>query len=84
MKAAGLIVALLGAYALVDLIERDADERIAYRRWVADACIPTRAGESAIAISDGKRLHCTLYSGTSGYGKAPPAIISAAVMEVPL
>jgi len=71
---------IFGAYALVGIIERDTEDRIAYRQWVADSCIPA-PGESAIAINDGKRLRCTLYS-RIGYGLASE-IVSAAVMDVP-
>lgn len=75
-----LILFILGAYGLADAIDRHTDDRIAYRQWVAETCIPA-AGQTAIATHDGKRLRCTLYS-QIGYGLAP-IIISAAVMEPP-
>jgi hypothetical protein len=84
MKTLSLVISALAlilcAYALVGIIERDTEDRIAYRQWVADSCIPA-PGESAIAINDGKRLRCTLYSRV-GYGLSSE-IISAAVMDVP-
>jgi hypothetical protein len=79
--ALALIALALGAQGLLDRIERDTEDRIAYRKWVADACIPS-PGESAIAIHDGQRLRCTIYS-QRGYGLATE-VVSAAVMEVPL
>lgn len=85
----GLVVLILGSQGLVERIERHTDEQIRlqkdladYRRWVADSCIPAQRGESAVAIVDGKRLHCTIY-GNTGYGMAP-TVVSAAVMEMPL
>lgn len=72
---------LLGAYGLVDIIERDAEDRHSYRRWVADACIPARAGQAVVAEHDGRRLSCTIYS---DYARGlAPVIVSAAVMDVP-
>lgn len=76
------VICLLGIYGALDILERTNEDRLAYRRWVADSCIPTRAGESAVAVSDGKRLRCTIYSKT-GYGMAP-TVVSAAVMDMPL
>lgn len=79
--AAGLVALVLGTQGLLDRIERDTEDRIAYRQWVRDACVPARARESAIAVHDGKRLHCTVYSNYER-GMAP-IVVSAAVMEVP-
>jgi hypothetical protein len=79
--ALALIVLILGAQGLLDRLERDTEDRIAYRQWVADACIPNH-GESAIAVHDGKRLRCTIYS-QRGYGLATE-VVSASVMEAPL
>jgi hypothetical protein len=72
---------LFGAYGLVDRIERDTEDRLSYRAWVADACIP-KPGETAIAVHEDKKLHCTIYS-RIGYGLVP-VVASAAVMESPL
>lgn len=80
-SALALVILILGAIGLLDRLERDTEDRLAYRQWVADACVPG-AGESAIAINDGKRLRCTLYS-QRGYGLATE-VVSAAVMDVPL
>jgi hypothetical protein len=79
--ALALIVLVLGAQGFVDRMERDTEDRLAYRQWVADACTPA-AGESAVAINDGRRIRCTIYS-RAGYGLATE-VVSAAVMEVPL
>jgi hypothetical protein len=79
--AAALIALILGAQGFLDRIERDTEDRLAYQRWVADACTP-KAGESAIAIHDGRRLRCTIYSQV-GYGLAS-IVVSATVMEPPL
>lgn len=74
-------ICLIGIYSAVDLLDRHTEERIAYQRWVAEACLPARAGERAIAVHDGQRLHCTIYSRLErGYA---PVIVSAAVMDVP-
>lgn len=79
--ALALVILILGTIGLLDRLERDTEDRLAYRQWVADACIPG-TGESAIAVHDGKRLRCTIYS-QRGYGLATE-VVSAAVMEVPL
>lgn len=79
--ALALVILVLGAQGFVDRMERDAEDRINYRQWVADACIPSE-GQSAIATHDGGKLKCTLYS-QRGYGLATE-VVSAAVMEVPL
>ncbi len=76
-----VIALVLGAYGLVDRIERDQEHRLSYRAWVADACTPA-PGETVIAKHDGKKLHCTIYS-TVERGLVP-IVVSAAVMEVPL
>lgn len=77
-----LVMLIIGAWGLVDRIEREAEDRIAYRRWVAESCVPSRARESAVAVHDGKRLHCTIYS---KYERGMvPVVVSAAVMEAPL
>lgn len=79
--AALLVVLILGAQGLSDRIERETEARIAYRQWVADACTPRRAGQTAVATHDGQRLSCTIYSRTSiGYARE---VVSAAVAEVP-
>lgn len=78
--ALALILLILTAQGIADAIDRHTDDRIAYRQWVEDACIPA-AGQTAWATHDGKRLHCTLYS-QIGQGLAP-ITISAAVMEPP-
>lgn len=81
MKTVGLLLALLGIYGLVDTIDRATDERLAYHAWLREACIPTRAGESAVIISDGRQMRCRIYTrNTTGYA---PIIASSAVMEVP-
>jgi hypothetical protein len=79
--ALALVILILGSIGLLDRLERDTEDRLAYRQWVADACIPSR-GESAIAINEGGKLKCTIYS-QRGYGLATE-VVSAAVMEVPL
>lgn len=75
-------ICLLGIYAAVDLLERHTEERIAYQRWVAEACIPTREGESAVIVSDGRQLRCRIYS--RNVRGMTPVIVSSAVMEAPL
>jgi hypothetical protein len=79
--ALALVALILGAQGLLDRIARDTEDRLAYRQWVADACTPG-TNESAVAINDGKRIRCTIYSRV-GYGLATE-VVSAAVMEVPL
>lgn len=79
--ALALVILILGTIGLLYRLERDTEDRLAYRQWVAEACIPNR-GESAIAIHDGKRLRCTIYS-QRGYGLATE-VVSASVMEAPL
>lgn len=79
--AAALIALILGAQGLLDRIERDTDDRLQYRQWVADACTP-RPGQTTIATIDAGKLRCTTYS-RIGYGLAPQ-VVSAAVMEPPL
>lgn len=59
--AAALVALILAALGLVDRIERDTEDRLAYREWVADACTPA-PGEMVVAEHDGKRLHCIIYS----------------------
>lgn len=79
--AAALVALILGAYALVDRLDRDTEDRLAYRDWVADACLPA-PGETVIARHEEGKLHCTIYSrNTRGFA---PVVVSAAVMEVPL
>lgn len=79
--ALALVLLILGALGLVDRIERDTEDRLAYREWVADACTPS-PGEMAVAEHDGKRLHCIIYSrNVKGFA---PVVVSAAVMEPPL
>jgi hypothetical protein len=78
--AVALIVLVLGAKGITDAIERDTEDRIAYRAWVADACTPN-PGELAVAANEGGKLRCTIYS-NAGYGLAP-IVVSAAVMDVP-
>lgn len=78
--ALALVILILGAQGFLDKLERDTEDRLAYRQWVADACTP-KSGETAVAAHDGGKLHCTIYSHT-GYGLAP-MVVSAAVMEVP-
>lgn len=78
--AALLVALILGAQGLADRIEREADARIEYRRWVEDACTPS-AGQTAVTTHDGKVLSCTIYSRTSiGYARE---VVSVAVLEVP-
>ncbi len=79
--ALALVTLILGAQGFLDRVARDTEDRLDYRQWVADACVPN-AGESAIAINDGKRLRCTIYSRV-GYGLATE-VVSAAVTDVPL
>lgn len=81
ISALSLVALILGAYALVDRLERDTEDRLAYRDWVTDACTPA-PGETVIAKNDAGKLHCTIYSHV-GRGLAP-VVVSAAVMEVPL
>jgi hypothetical protein len=76
------VVCLCGLYGAVDIMDRATDERIALQRWAEDACIPTRAGDRAVIVSDGSRVRCTIYSNTD-YGRAP-VVVSAAVLELPL
>lgn len=79
--AAAMVALILGALGLVDRLERDTEDRLAYRDWVADACTPAQ-GETAVAENDGQRLHCTIYvRNAKGFA---PVVVSAAVMEVPL
>lgn len=80
LSAATLIVLVLGAQGFLDRLERDTEDRISYRKWVAEACLPGE-GESATAINDGGKLRCTIYS-QRGYGLVP-IVLSAAVAEVP-
>lgn len=75
-----LVALILIAQGLVDRIERDQEDRLAYRQWVADACTPGD-GETAIARQKDGKLHCTIYSHV-GRGLVP-IVVSAAVMEVP-
>lgn len=75
-------ICLLGIYAAVDLLDRHTEERIAYQRWVNEACLPTRAGDSAFIISNGQQMHCRIYS--RNVPGMTPVIVSAAVMEAPL
>lgn len=80
--ALALVALIVGAHGLVDRIERDTEDRQAYRQWVQDACIPTRRGDRAIILHEGARLTCTIYS---DYQRGlVPHIVSAAVMEAPL
>lgn len=76
------VACLIGLYGAIDIMDRATEERLALQRWAEDACIPTRAGDKAVIISDGRRVRCTIYS-NSDYGRAP-VIVSAAVMELPL
>ncbi len=79
--AAAMVAVILGAQGLLDRMERDTEDRISYRQWVADACMPS-PGETVIARHDEGKLHCTIYSrNTKGF---VPVVVSAAVMEVPL
>jgi hypothetical protein len=78
--ALGLIVLILAAQGLSDRIEREADARIDYQKWLADACTPG-AGQTAVAANDGRQVSCTIYSKTSiGYARE---VVSVAVLEVP-
>lgn len=76
-----LALVILGAYGLVDRLERDQEDRLQYRAWIADACTPN-TGETVIASNQNGKLHCTIYS-HAGYGLVP-TVVSAAVMELPL
>lgn len=80
----GIMIALciVGVYSAVDLLDRHTEERIAYQRWVNESCLPTRAGDSAVIISDGRQMHCRIYS-RNARGMTP-IIVSSAVMETPL
>ena len=76
-----LVTLILVAYGLADRIDRDADARIDYQRFVSQACIPARQGETVIAARDGQRLTCTIYSrNTAGLTRT---VVSAAAIEVP-
>ena len=77
--ALALVVLILGAQGLADRIEREADARIEYRRWVEDACTPA-AGQTAVTTHDGKVLSCTIFSRTGiGYARE---VVSVAVLEM--
>ena len=77
--ALGLIALILGAQGLSDRLERDAEARLDYQRWVADACTPIK-GQTAVTTHDGKMLSCTIYSRTGiGYARE---VVSVAVLEV--
>jgi len=77
--AALLIALILGAQGLADRIEREADARIEYRRWVEEACTPS-AGQTAVTTHTGRQLSCTIYSRTDiGYARE---VVSVAVLEV--
>lgn len=79
IAAVAAFFALQGFFDYQDKLFAD---RVAYRQWVDDTCLPRHAGEIAQArITAEARLHCTRI-GNTGYGKAP-RIISAAVMELP-
>lgn len=78
--ALALVVLILGTQGLVDRLDREEDARVAYRRWIADACTPA-ANQTAIAINNGRRVECTIYSRT-GIGWARE-VVSAAVMDAP-
>ena len=79
-SALALVMLILGALGLVDRLDRDTEDRLQYRKWVADACTPKR-GETAVAENDGQRLHCTIYvRNAKGFA---PVVVSAAVMEPP-
>lgn len=80
--AAGLVALILGAQGLVDRLERDHEDRLAYRQWVADACTPAAPDQTAIVKRDGPRLRCSIFI-RAEHGLAPQ-LISVAVMEVPL
>jgi len=80
IHALAFLALVFGALAVVDRIERDQEDRLAYRVWVADACTPG-VGETAIARQQDGKLHCTIYSHV-GRGLVP-TVVSAAVMEVP-
>jgi hypothetical protein len=82
IRTAGLIVLILGAYALVGAIDRAAADRAEYQQWVHVACIPAHPGERVIAIHEGRRISCTIYSHAER--GMVPRIVSAAVMDVPL
>lgn len=79
--ALALVALILGAQGLVDRLERDHEDRLQYRQWVADACTPAE-GETVVARQQGGKLHCTIYSHV-GRGLVP-VVVSAAVMELPL
>ena len=79
---ASIIAGVLGAYGLVDAIERDTEARLAYSADLRAGCIPTRAGENAIIINDGMQLRCRIYSDAGG--AMVPKLVSAAVLEAPL
>lgn len=79
--ALALVMLILGAQAVVDRLERDTEDRLAYRAWVAAACTP-RPGERAVANNVAGKLSCTIYSHAE-YGLRP-IVVSAAVMDSPL
>ncbi len=81
LAALMIVVCLIGVYGAIDLLERHTEERLAYQRWVADACMPTRAGDSAVIVSDGIQMRCRIYS--RNVRGMTPVIVSSAVMEVP-
>ena len=81
LSALALLVLILGAQGLVDWNERETEDRLSYRQWVADACTPNE-GETAIARRENGKLTCTIYA---RYSRGmTPLIVSAAVMELPL
>lgn len=84
MKALTIAAALatvLGAYGLVERLERDAEARIEFLHIVDEKCIPLRDGENTIAIRNGNTVQCRVYiRNTPGMARV---LVSAAVMEVP-
>lgn len=75
------IAALLGVYGLVDTIDRATEARVDFLRTADEKCLPLRPGESSIIVSDGRQMRCRVYIRNSP-GMAP-AIVSAAVMDIP-
>ncbi len=80
---AGLMLAIciVGVYGAVDIMHRATEERLALQHWADEACIPTKAGDPAVIVIEGRRVRCTIYT-NSGYARAP-VVASAAVMELP-
>lgn len=79
--ALAVIAGLIGAYGLVDRIERDTEARIALASAYRDSCLP-KPGETTVVISDGRTVHCRTYSTKSVQRGFSPSLVSVAAVEV--